>query len=75
MAKIYFHTPSDWGDEYPMFESDVIPRKGELITIENVEADFYHTPYVKNIGYDYKHENGVIILESVTVYLGGLNDI
>lgn len=71
MAKIYFKTP--WDDDYPVFESDVIPRKGELITIEN--ESFFHTPYVTDIGYDYKYIDGNFTLELVTVYLGGKDDI
>ena len=73
MAKIYFHTPSSWGDNYPMFESDVIPRKGDLITIEN--ESFHHTPWVKAVMYDYKHIDGKVTLEYVTVHLGSENEI
>ena len=70
MAKIYFYTRND---NYPMFESDVIPRKGDLITIEN-ESGFY-TPWVKAVMYDYKHIDGKVTLEYVTVHLGDKDDI
>ena len=70
MAKIYFRTRFD--DNYPEFESDIIPRKGDLITIEN--DSFFHTPYVTDVMYDYKHIDGKITLEYVTVHLGSLSD-
>jgi|688.fasta_scaffold2776543_1 hypothetical protein len=71
MAKIYFHTK--FNDNYPEFESDVIPRKGDLITIEN--DSFFHTPWVTAVMYDYKHINGKITLEHVTVHLGNEDDL
>jgi hypothetical protein len=71
MAKIYFQTRFD--DNYPMFESDVIPRKGDLITIENESG--FHTPWVTAVMYDYKHTDGKVTLEYVTVHLGSENEI
>ena len=71
MAKIYFQTRFD--DNYPMFESDVIPRKGDLITIENESG--FHTPWVTAVMYDYKHIDGKVTLEYVTVHLGSENEI
>ena len=71
MAKIYFQTRFD--DNYPMFESDVIPRKGDLITIENESG--FHTPWVTAVMYDYKHIDGKVTLEYVTVHLGSEDDI
>lgn len=71
MAKIYFQTRFD--DNYPMFESDVIPRKGDLITIENESG--FHTPWVTAVMYDYKHIDGKVTLEYVTVNLGNKDDI